>query len=74
MKKTKQPLVITFMGVDGAGKTTLSKKIKKFFSHSKYFHLKPYILFQDRRTIIKKPQKKFILCKHVKIIILVNFL
>jgi len=57
MKKTKQPLVITFMGVDGAGKTTLSKKIKKFFSHSKYFHLKPYILFQDRRTIIKKPHR-----------------
>ena len=48
------------MGVDGSGKTTLSKKIKQFYKKSKYLHLKPYILFQDRRTVIKDPhnQKK----------------
>ena len=46
------------MGVDGSGKTTLSKKLKKIFKNSKYLHLKPYILLQDRRTVIKNPHKK----------------
>jgi len=48
------------MGVDGSGKTTLAKKLNKIFKKSKYLHLKPYILFQDRRTVIKDPhyQKK----------------
>ena len=48
------------MGVDGSGKTTLAKKLHKKFKKSKYLHLKPYILHQDRRTIIKNPhaQKK----------------
>ena len=48
------------MGVDGAGKTTLAKKLNKIFKNSKYLHLKPYIIFKDRRTVIKNPhnQKK----------------
>ena len=46
------------MGVDGAGKTTLSKKLHKMFKGSKYLHLKPYIFFQDRRTVIKDPHKE----------------
>ena len=48
------------MGVDGSGKTTIAKKLQKKFKNSKYLHLKPYILFKDRRNIIKKPhlQKK----------------
>jgi len=54
----KYPLVISFMGVDGSGKTTLSKKLKKFFKQSQYLHLKPYILFQDKRNVIKNPHKK----------------
>ena len=41
----KHPLIISFMGVDGSGKTTLSKKIKKDLKQSVYLHLKPYILF-----------------------------
>ena len=51
----KHPLIISFMGVDGSGKTTLSKKIKKDLKQSVYLHLKPYILFQDKRNIIKNP-------------------
>jgi len=60
MIKNKIPIIISFMGVDGSGKTTLSKTIKKLFKNSKYLHLKPYILFQDRRRVIKNPhnQKK----------------
>ena len=50
--------IISFMGVDGSGKTTLSKKLEKIFKKSKYLHLKPYILFQDQRTVIKYPQNK----------------
>ena len=30
----------------------------KIFKGSKYLHLKPYILFQDRRTVIKKPHQQ----------------
>ena len=49
------PLIISFMGVDGSGKTTLAKKTKKLFKHSRYLHLKPYIVFQDRRTTVRNP-------------------
>ena len=58
MQKIKLPLVISFMGVDGSGKTTLSTRLKKKLKKSKYLHLKPYILFQDRRRIIKNPHKQ----------------
>ena len=60
MNLLRSSIIISFMGVDGSGKTTLSKKIKQFYKKSKYLHLKPYILFQDRRTVIKDPhnQKK----------------
>jgi thymidylate kinase len=58
MAKKKTPLVVSFMGVDGSGKTTLSKKIKKRFKQSTYLHLKPYILYKDRRTVIKDPHNK----------------
>ena len=44
------------MGVDGSGKTTLAKILQRKFKRSKYLHLKPYILFQDRRTVVKHPQ------------------
>ena len=58
MLKKKLPLIISFMGVDGSGKTTLSTKLKKILKKSKYLHLKPYILFQDRRRIIKNPHEQ----------------
>ena len=51
-------LLISFMGVDGSGKTFLSKKIKKLLPQSQYLHLKPYILIKDRRTVIKYPQNQ----------------
>lgn len=55
MNKLKPPVIISFMGVDGSGKTTLAKKINKIFKKSRYLHLKPYILFKDRRTTVKNP-------------------
>lgn len=60
MIKLKKNIIVSLMGVDGSGKTTLAKKLNKIFKKSKYLHLKPYILFQDRRTVIKNPhdQKK----------------
>ncbi len=60
MLKLKKNIIVSLMGVDGSGKTTLAKKLNKIFKKSKYLHLKPYILFQDRRTVIKNPhdQKK----------------
>ena len=65
MKKKKFPLIIAFMGVDGSGKTTLSKKLIKIFKQARYLHLKPYILFKDHRRVIKNPhnhkKSKFII-------------
>ena len=60
MSKLKKKFIVSLMGVDGSGKTTLAKTINKIFKKSKYLHLKPYILFPDRRTVIKNPhyQKK----------------
>jgi thymidylate kinase len=62
MIELNKKIIISLMGVDGSGKTTYAKKIIQIFKKSKYLHLKPYILFQDRRTIIKNPhhQKKSI--------------
>jgi len=59
------------MGVDGSGKTTLANKLHKMFSGSKYLHLKPYILFQDRRTVIKDPHHEK---KSIFILSLVRFM
>jgi len=58
MIKLKKNIIVTLMGVDGAGKTTLSKKLHKMFKGSIYLHLKPYIFFQDRRTVIRDPHKE----------------
>jgi len=55
MKKT---IIVSLMGVDGSGKTTLAKKLNKTFKYSKYLHFKPYIIFKDRRTVVKNPQKQ----------------
>ena len=56
----KKKIIISFMGVDGSGKTTLAKNLNKKIKKSQYLHLKPYIIFLDHRTVIKKPhlQKK----------------
>lgn len=58
MNKKNSPLIVSFMGVDGSGKTTLAKKLIKFFKNSKYLHLKPYILFKDLRIVVKEPHKQ----------------
>ena len=60
MIKLKKKLIISLMGVDGAGKTTLAKNLHKSIQNSQYLHLKPYIFFLDKRTTIKNPysQKK----------------
>jgi thymidylate kinase len=56
--------VIAFMGVDGSGKSTLikgiKKKLKKKYQSIKYIHLRPYLFLTDKSTINKNPhnQKK----------------
>jgi thymidylate kinase len=55
MFKVKKKTIISLMGVDGSGKTTVAKKLIKKFQGSKYLHLKPYLFFKDRRTVIKNP-------------------
>lgn len=63
MSQINPTRVISFMGVDGSGKSTLIKLIKKKFKNKikiKYLHLRPYIFLTDKRTVIKEPhiQKK----------------
>ena len=48
-------IILSLMGVDGSGKTTLAKELNKILIKSRYLHLKPYILFKDKRTTIKNP-------------------
>jgi thymidylate kinase len=59
MKNYHNSIVISFMGVDGSGKSTLIKKIinkfKKKFKKIKYLHLKPYFLLIDKSTFNKSP-------------------
>ena len=58
MLKKKSIIIVSFMGVDGSGKTTLTKQVKKKFKHSTYLHLKPYIVVKDLRRVIRNPHKE----------------
>ena len=61
MNSKNSSIVLSFMGVDGAGKTTLinllKKKVKKNFSKIRYIHLRPYILLLDTRNTVSNPIK-----------------
>jgi thymidylate kinase len=58
MKKLKKNFIISLIGVDGAGKTTLAKKLHKTIKNSQYLHLKPYIIFKNYITVIKNPHRE----------------
>ena len=61
MYKNTSNVVISFMGVDGSGKTTLinllKKKLKNNFSKIRYIHLRPYFFLLDTRDIVNDPHK-----------------
>ena len=54
-------IIVSFMGVDGVGKTTLinllKKKVKHNFSKIRYIHFRPYFFLLDKRHIISDPHK-----------------
>ena len=58
MNKLKKNFIISLIGVDGAGKTTLAKKLHKTIKNSQYLHLKPYIIFKNHITVIKNPHRE----------------
>jgi thymidylate kinase len=47
-------IIVSFMGVDGSGKSTLiellRKKLKNKFRKIKYIHLRPYLILLDKST------------------------
>jgi thymidylate kinase len=61
MKNHHRSIVISFMGVDGSGKSTLiellRKKLKNKFKKIKYVHLRPYLILLDKSTIQANPHK-----------------
>ena len=61
MYKNSSNVVISFMGVDGSGKTTLinlvKKRLKNNFSKIRYVHLRPYFFLLDTRDIVIDPHK-----------------
>jgi thymidylate kinase len=54
-------IIVSFMGVDGSGKSTLiellRKKLKNKFRKIKYIHLRPYLILLDKSTAQANPHK-----------------
>ena len=54
-------MVVSFIGVDGSGKSTLiellRKKLKNKFKKIKYVHLRPYLILLDKSTVQANPHK-----------------
>ena len=54
MKKFNSTIIVSFMGTDGSGKSTLIKKLSNQLKNSyrkiKYLHLRPYLFLTDKRT------------------------
>ena len=52
-------VILSFMGVDGSGKTTLiellRKKLKNKFTEIKYIHLRPYLILLDKSIVQSNP-------------------
>ena len=52
-------VIVSFMGVDGSGKSTLiellRKKLKNKFRKIKYIHLRPYLILLDKSTVQSNP-------------------
>jgi len=61
MNQLNPTVVVSFMGVDGTGKTTLIKKLSKKLSNKykkiKYLHLRPYLFLLDKSLINSNPHK-----------------
>ena len=61
MNSKNSSIVLSFMGVDGVGKTTLinllKKKVKRNFSKIRYIHLRPYFFLLDPRNTVSNPHK-----------------
>ena len=69
MSSYNKSLVISFMGVDGSGKSTLidliTKKFKNKYKNIRYIHLRPYLFLTDKSITnanphYNKPRSQFI--------------
>ena len=62
MSPYNKSIVISFMGVDGSGKSTLidliTKKFKNKYKNIKYIHLRPYLFLTDKSVTNANPHQK----------------
>ena len=74
--KFNSTFVISFMGVDGSGKSTLIQRLNKRLKRSslkiKNLHLRPYFFLTDTRTVNSNPHEKKLL--NLKFISLIRIL
>jgi len=62
MTQLNPTLVISFMGVDGSGKSTLikqlNKRLKGNYKKIKNLHLRPYLFLTDKSTVNTNPHNQ----------------
>jgi thymidylate kinase len=71
-------IVISFMGVDGSGKSTLidliTKKFKNKYKNIKYIHLRPYLFLTDKSVTNANPHQKKSRSKFISLLQILTWL
>ena len=78
MSPYNKSIVISFMGVDGSGKSTLidliTKKFKNKYKNIKYIHLRPYLFLTDKSVTNANPHQKKSRSKFISLLQILTWL